>query len=220
MKRIEYGVIFSLILVTIFSFLPVTSNPKVFAAEPAIIIEEQSSNISVQIGDKFILYVVAHGDRLSYQWQYKIPSSTTWKNAVNTSAKNASWTLKMSSAYDGRVYRCLITDENGATATSDDITITLKEAPAITINAQPENVDASIGSRVTFNVAATGDNLTYQWQYKEDSSWINISHTGANSANLVFDASEEDFGRSYRCVVKDKNENIINLIKLYIFSFF
>lgn len=64
-----------------------------------------------------------------------------------------------------------------------------------TINTHPANQNVVTGTSVTFTVAATGSNLTYQWQRNS----VNISGATSTSYNIPA-AAGADAG-AYRCVV-------------------
>ena len=70
---------------------------------------------------------------------------------------------------------------------------------AITGQPQPQFVDA--GQTATFIVAATGDDLTYQWQKQSDDTWVDLS--GKTADTLSIPATLVDDGSVYRCVIKD-----------------
>ena len=70
---------------------------------------------------------------------------------------------------------------------------------AITGQPQPQFVDA--GQTATFIVAATGDDLTYQWQKQSDDTWVDLS--GKTADTLSIPATLADDGSVYRCVIKD-----------------
>lgn len=69
------------------------------------------------------------------------------------------------------------------------------------ITSQPDDVVAAPGSNATFRVAATGSDLTYQWQLMlpEDDVWQDI--IGADADTLVFPAQDEYDGWQFRCQV-------------------
>ena len=77
---------------------------------------------------------------------------------------------------------------------------TVVSAP--TIGTQPANQTVTEGNTATFTVAATGGNLSYQWQQSTDSgqNWTDIS--GANAATYTTAATTTSMnGYQYRCVV-------------------
>ena len=73
-----------------------------------------------------------------------------------------------------------------------------------TITAQPESQSVTEGNTATFTVAATGENLSYQWQQSTDNgqSWTNIS--GAISSTYTTDAATLAMNNyQYQCVVSN-----------------
>ena len=48
-----------------------------------------------------------------------------------------------------------------------------------------------------------GDNLTYQWQYRDNQSTLWFDFSGKTSSALEIDVSEQDEGMSFRCVVSN-----------------
>ena len=83
---------------------------------------------------------------------------------------------------------------------------TLKIAPAITT--QPTSQTVTEGETATFNVEATGTDLTYQWQQKTDGgAWSDIS--GANSETYTIETTTMDMsGTQYRCVVENSIDEV------------
>ena len=79
----------------------------------------------------------------------------------------------------------------------------------VKITAQPKNMSVPAGSTARFTVAATGLDLTYQWQYKSKGAtdWIELSATKAYLTVTNQIAYHEN---EYRCIVKDAlgNEKI------------
>ncbi len=80
---------------------------------------------------------------------------------------------------------------------------------ATIITQQPQDVDnrATPDNPVTFSVAATGDNLTYQWQYRSPSisSWVNVSSSnswtsGYNTNTLTVQSSGRNQYK-FHCII-------------------
>lgn len=115
-----------------------------------------------------------------------------------------------------------VTIENGGTLTGGDAinntgtinvenggkldgtpTGTVITTPAITT--QPESKTVTVGQPATFTVAASGGNLTYQWQQKTTDSgatWTDIS--GANKPTYTTEATALNMnGYQYQCVVSN-----------------
>ncbi len=160
-------------------------------------ITAQPANVSAAVGDTAKFTVTATGVGLTYQWQYN--SGDGWKNSGATGATTAALSINAKVGYNGYQYRCIITDGNGKTTTSEAATLTIK--PAIT--GQPASVTATTGSTAKFTVAATGVNLSYQWQYNSGSGWKNSGATGATTATLSISAKSTYNGWQYRCIVTD-----------------
>ena len=73
-----------------------------------------------------------------------------------------------------------------------------------TIDTQPASQTVTKGNTATFTVAATGENLSYQWQQSinSGSNWMDIS--GANVATYTTAATTTSMsGYQYRCVVSN-----------------
>ena len=78
---------------------------------------------------------------------------------------------------------------------------TVITTPAITT--QPESKTVTVGQPATFTVAASGGNLSYQWQYSTDGkNWADIS--GANKPTYTTEATALNMnGYRYQCVVSN-----------------
>ncbi|MBR6835056.1 MAG: leucine-rich repeat domain-containing protein [Oscillospiraceae bacterium] len=174
--------------------------------EPAIKITSQPANYSGVVGSKAVFTVAATGDVLTYQWQYKAPSDSKWHNSTKDGYNTSSMSVKVTEARDGQMYRCVITDVDGNKVTSDEVSITVQKSQP-TINAQPEDYTGAIGTKAVFTVYASGEGLTYQWQYKSPSSskWVDSTKDGYDTASMTIKVTEAREGQMYRCVVTDCN---------------
>ncbi len=75
-------------------------------------------------------------------------------------------------------------------------------APGITT--QPGNATVKVGETATFTIAASGDNLTYQWQIdrNDGKGWVNID--GATATNYTTSTVDINCsGFKYQCVVSN-----------------
>ena len=77
----------------------------------------------------------------------------------------------------------------------------LHVASEFAITGQPQDVTTEAGKTATFTVAATGDDLTYQWQKHVNGTWTNLS--GETASTLSIPATLANDGSVYRCVIKD-----------------
>lgn len=87
------------------------------------------------------------------------------------------------------------------------------------ITKQPVSAAAKVGNKATFKVTATGDGLTYQWQWSTDGgiTWKNSSTRNA-TYSITTDAAYN--GYKYRCVVTNSsgNSETSNEVTLHIVS--
>ena len=81
-------------------------------------ITAQPASVKKAVGATASFKVEATGVKLTYQWQYST-DGTTWKNSGFSTAKDATLKVPVTSARDGYMYRCVISDSNGNTVTSD-----------------------------------------------------------------------------------------------------
>ncbi len=166
------------------------------AAPPKITLQPSATNLCA--GGTATFQVAATGTgTLTYQWQ---------KNQANLSdgghySGTATTTLTVSSvdANDAANYRCVVTDANGSTASSE-AALALKTATTITQH--PANASVVVGGTTNFTVVATGDGtLTYQWQ-KNQANLNNGGHySGCTTATLTISNADTNDAASYRCVV-------------------
>lgn len=76
------------------------------------------------------------------------------------------------------------------------------DAPAVT--AQPKSVSVTVGDTATFEVTATGTDVTYQWQIdrNDGNGFVNI--TGATGATYTIGVTDKDCdGFKYQCVIRN-----------------
>ena len=80
---------------------------------------------SGQVGNLVRYTVGASGPGLKYQWQYSENGGTSWKNSVGTGNTTATLKVRLYDGFDGRLYRCLITDANGVVLISNPASLTV-----------------------------------------------------------------------------------------------
>ena len=77
--------------------------------------------------------VEAEGEGLTYQWEY-CPNTTTWKNNTMSGATTNTLTFTAKAYHDGYKYRCLITDANGNSVRTDEVTLTIGVPAEFTVD--------------------------------------------------------------------------------------
>jgi gliding motility-associated-like protein len=73
---------------------------------------------------------------------------------------------------------------------------------------QPFSVSSSLGSTVSFSVAAAVTPATYQWQYKSGSGWVDLTNTSPYSGVTtntitISPVSSAQIGVFYRCIISN-----------------
>ena len=66
---------------------------------------------------------------------------------------------------------------------------------------QPENVTTDSGETVSFCVEASGEIVSYQWQYRKIYKWFDTTMEGYDTDTLTLTATGQRNGYDYRCVV-------------------
>lgn len=81
----------------------------------------------------------------------------------------------------------------------------------VKVTAEPVDRHAVAGNTARFSVKASGDGLTYQWQYRPSLSedWKNASATGNKRATVSIPATLSRSGYQYRCRLTDRNGNVL-----------
>ena len=171
-------------------------------------ITAQPVNVTTTAGSTVTFSITATGSGLKYQWQTSKNGGQTWVNSGMTGYNTNTLTVSAIADRNGYQFRCVVTDKNGATATSNAAVLVVgsgTEGPQIT--AQPQNVTTAAGSTVTFSITATGSGIKYQWQTSKDGgkTWVNSGMTGYNTNTLTVSAIADRNGYQFRCVVTDKN---------------
>ena len=180
----------------------VTSEPATLTvAEPVVITGSPMDSVG-KAGQIAAFAVWAEGAGLTYQWQYSDNGGQSWKNS---SVKAAIYSTKMTAARNGRMVRCVVSDQFGNTATSDTAVMLIKQPLVIT--SLPKDYVGKAGSTATFSVLAQGRGLTYQWQISDDGfNWANSSVKAASYSTKLTTAKN---GRMVRCIVTDANGNSV-----------
>ena len=171
------------------------------AAPVAPVIDTQPVNAQVAAGARAYFHVVASGTGLTYQWQYSTDKGKTWKNSTGSGAATADLNVAGSAANAKLLYRCVITNAAGS-VTTDIVRVVLTAVPP-TIVTEPTDAVVTEGTRAYFHVVASGEGLTYQWQYSTDNgkTWVDSAEASAATADLDVLASASNAALFYRCVI-------------------
>ncbi len=181
----------------------VISNGATLTVISKLAITSQPKSQSVTEGDSAVFKVTATGSKLSYQWQFRKSATGEWTNSGMTGAKTNSITVQGTNARNGYQYRCVITEISGSKVTSNGATLTV--TPKLAITGQPANQSVTEGDSAVFKVTATGNKLSYQWQFSKSATgaWTNSGMTGAKTSSITVQGTTARNGYQYRCVITD-----------------
>ncbi len=202
-------------LVFLFALLPAGA---MATERTALSITAQPVDFTGQLGDAVSFTVAASGEGLSYQWQYSSDGGATWGNSGLPGNKSATLTTTLTEARLIYRFRCVVTDCSGESVNSNIVRMIKKAELAIT--SQPTDFIGRLSDAVSFTVGATGDGLSYQWQYSSDggATWKASGLPGNKTATLTTELTDARLIYRFRCVVSDSsgesvNSNIVRMIK-------
>ena len=165
----------------------------------------QPESRDVLPGSTAVFQVTAFGTRLAYQWQWQAPGSSIWADTYISGSRSSRLTItNASTGFNGRKYRCIVTNIDGKQTVSTGAALTIS---GVRIDRQPSNARIDRGNTAVFKAEAEGIGLTWQWQWqdKNSSSWSNTSLAGARTAKLIVTGAPAAFnGRKYRCIIRDR----------------
>ena len=172
-------------------------------------ITAQPEAVSGYVGGSAEFTVAATGATLSCKWQFSKDGGSTWSSwGSGTTAK-----VPVTAARNGYYFRCVITDANGKSLTSNKAKLTV--LPKIT--AQPKSMTEAIDKNATFSVTATGAKLSYKWQFSTDGkTW----KSWGSGATITVPVVASRNGYQFRCVITDVmgNQVVSKLVKLTVLS--
>lgn len=175
--------------------------------EPLIIIR-QPEDVTAGANGNATFSVTATGEGLTYQWQVLASGAAEWVDVSAVGNKTSTVSITADMTQNGHMYRCIVMDMFGNIKISDAVTLTVVP---ILITKQPEDVMAAVNETVTFSIAATGEGLTYQWQYRDTSTngWKNSTIGNPTTTALSVVAETRRDGYRYRCIITDENGNTV-----------
>jgi hypothetical protein len=182
-------------------------------SDPPVIVS-QPSDYTGYVGEIAKFTIEAEGDAAYYQWQ--VYKNGEWKNTSLTGNTTPTLKVEITDARDGMKFRCDVTNQQGVTVVSDEVSVIVNRGPKIT--SQPSDFTGNLGGTATFQVKAKGDGLTYQWQVYKNGAWKNTSLTGNSTNTLEAGIIDSRDGMQFRCVIKDANNNktISDTVTLYV----
>ena len=92
-----------------------------------LVIKSEPEDMTVSVGTEVELKVEAEGEGLKYQWQTKTSPTSEWANTGLTGNKTDTLKFMPTAAYNGRQYRCIITDNVGYIVMTQGMTLTVEQ---------------------------------------------------------------------------------------------
>lgn len=161
---------------------------------PTLAITTQPVAQSVTAPATATFSVTATGSNLSYQWQ---------KNGVNVGgATGSAYTTPATTVADnGSTFR--VTVSNGVTSLTSQSALLTVTANTLGITTQPASQTATAPDGATFTVAASGDNLSYQWRKN------GAAISGATSSSYTVNATDlHEISAAYSVVVSSGTSSV------------
>ena len=114
--------------------------------------------------------------------------------ADGTPILNMSYEEELNDAYKNVTVQVTVEDNSG-------------EGKELAITENPKNYVGKIGETAEFTVKATGEGLTYKWEYSNanSSKWYASSMEGSKTDTVKVPVQKYRDGQKYRCIVTDKN---------------
>ncbi len=188
----------------------VTSSNVLLTVQIPPAITNQPQSVSVCNGTSASFSVSATGTNISYQWQSSATGcSGSFTNIVSANA--ATYTVPaVSAAMNGMAFKVIVSGTCvPATVVSTCVLIAVNASTSI--STQPADVTKCIGTAATFNTAASGSGLSYQWQLSTDAGTAYSNIAGETNATLTLANVTAAMGNNkYRAVVASTCASAIN----------
>ena len=170
--------------------VPAISNTANLVVNSKVVIGTQPVDVTVCDENVAIFSLLATGTNLTYQWQKNnnnIPNGGRVSGATTNQLQIAS-----SINSDEGIFKCTVSSNCGIVE-SNSVILSVTDSTVIT--AHPVSQTLLQGLTATFNVAATGANLTYQWQKN------NVDIAGATSSSYSIVGVVPGDAGNFKCIV-------------------
>jgi hypothetical protein len=143
----------------------VTSTPMMLTVNTAAAITTQPAAVILCNGFAATFTAAGSGTGVAYQWQSGPSATGPWTNVTGgTGATTTTYTTALTvPSMNGTYYRMVATTAICPAVVNTNAVLLTVNTVAV-IGTQPAPQSACIPQTATFNVAATGTGLTYQWQ--------------------------------------------------------
>jgi len=153
----------------------------------------------VCVGNNASFNVTASGSSLTYQWQVSTNGGSTYTDIPSATASTLSLN-SVTASMNGYMYRAQVFSCTPTPLVSQAATLTVNTP--VSIGTQPLSSVLCAGSNATFNVAATGTGVSYQWQISTNGGGTFTNIAGATTNTLAVNAvTAAQSGNQYHVVV-------------------
>ncbi len=169
----------------------VISEPAILTVNLPTIITVQPVSQIICEGQPVMFSIAATGSNLTWQWfKDGLPVADEAGRVTGSSTSNLS--ISPCDLNDNGVYTCRVSGSGGQ---MNSATAFLTVQEDVQVISQPVSKAVCPGSNTSFNVAATGTNLQYQWQFND------ADIPGATNATLALLGVSSANAGNYRCIV-------------------
>jgi len=170
----------------------------------------QPESFTGEVGNTASFHVSARGVDLTYSWKFSNNGGETWWSSTADGNNTHTLQIEATAARSGYLYRCVITDAEGNSRTTNPAELDCGDVKNPVILEYPQYYEGQLGDTAAFTVSARGNNLAYQWQFSKDggSSWWNSTATGSTTDTLSIEFTEARRNYLYRCKVTDGEDTL------------
>lgn len=150
----------------------------------------------------------AGGYSLQYQWMVSANGGKSWVKPAAASATTATYSFTAKDSQNGYLMKCILKDSWGRTTETEVVSLTVNSSK-IQILSQPQDQSVAAGSVATFNVTASGKELSYQWMVStnQGKSWSIPSAASAKTAEYSVKTKASQNGYIFKCLITDGDGN-------------
>ena len=162
---------------------------------------EQPASVTADSGETVRFQVEVSGAVVSYRWEYR--KIYTWYGTTLSGYKTNTLTVPATGARNGYDYRCVITYKDGTVLYTEPAELTVNTS--VTIVGNPSDQTVVLGHKGQFTVAAEGEGVRYQWQYRRKGGtvWMDTAMEGAGKPTVLIETTAARDGYQYRCRITD-----------------
>lgn len=199
-----------------------SQNAQLFISNYLITIESQpDSEIDVVEGQSQVLEIVATGNNLTYQWQYKTSEDNYFQNITNSMNNYNGATSNKLTIYNinfdlnNYTFQCVITDDSNNQVKSQ-VLLKVISKDNLRIIEQPEDLTIISGETANFSITVESNYedsiISYQWFYYTSNNNGPSNYYNSNQSILQFDTHDATYDKyKYGCSVEsNKGGSIIS----------